>query len=107
LYLSKTGVIKEGVVIIGAYHFCQLRTKFIQHPAVKVNCILKRRLLGIISVDFHVGQLLIIYSAFSKYLRKSGNKAKQCLSYLYTSRKLMIQLGGRSCIIFSLSLVSP
>ena len=32
---------------------------------------------------------------------------KQCISSLYTSRKLMIQLGGRSCVILSLCLVSP
>ena len=31
---------------------------------------------------------------------------KQCISSLLTSGKLMIQLGGRSFIIFSLSLVS-
>jgi len=54
-----------------------------------------------------MGQLLIIYFAFGEYWRKSGNKMKQCISYLYTSRKLMIYLEGRSCIIFSLNLVSP
>jgi len=27
-------------------------------------------------------QLLIIYSAFVKYLRKNGNTTKQCISYL-------------------------
>jgi hypothetical protein len=40
-------------------------------------------------------------------LEKNGNTMRQCISYLYTSRKPMIQLGGRSCIIFSLSSVSP
>jgi hypothetical protein len=45
-------------------------------------------IIGIISVDFDVtGQLLIIYSAFVKYLRKNGNTMRQCLSYLQTSRK--------------------
>jgi len=35
-------------------------------------------LLGIINVDFDAtGQLLIIYSAFVKYLRKNGNTMKQ------------------------------
>ena len=35
------------------------------------------------SVDFNVtGQLLIIYSAFVKYLRKNGNKRRQCISYI-------------------------
>ena len=51
-------------------------------------------------------RLLIIYSAFAKYLRKNGNKMKKFNSSLKTSRKLMIQLGGRSYIRFSLSLVS-
>jgi len=65
-------------------------------------------IIGIVSVDFDAaGQLLIIYSAFVKYLRKNGNTMKQCIISLQTSRKLMIQLGGRSYIIFSLSLVSP
>ena len=53
------------------------------------------------------GQLLIIHSAFIKYVRNNENKMKQCISYLYISRKLMIQLGGRFCKIFSLSLVPP
>jgi len=38
---------------------------------------------GIINVDFDAaGQLLIIYSAFVKYLRKNGNTLKQCNSSL-------------------------
>jgi len=39
---------------------------------------MQRKLLGIINVDFDAtGQLLIIYSAFVKYLRKNGNAMKQ------------------------------
>jgi hypothetical protein len=69
---------------------------------------MQRKLLGIIKVDSDaISQLLIIYSVFVKYLRKNGNTMRQCISYLQTSRKLMIQLGGRPCTIFSLSLVSP
>jgi len=50
-----------------------------------------RKLLGIINVDFDAtGRLLIIYSAFIK-----------------TSKKIIIQKGISSCIIFSLNLVSP
>ena len=45
-------------------------------------------------------------TAFAKYLIKNGNTMKQCISYLQTSRKHVILLGGRSCIIFSLRLVS-
>ena len=40
-------------------------------------------------------------------LEKNCNKMRQCLSYLETSRRPVIQLGGRICIIFLLSLVSP
>ena len=28
LYLSRRGAIKQFVVIIGGYHFCQIRTNF-------------------------------------------------------------------------------
>jgi len=66
---------------------------------------MRKKSLGIISVDSDAtGQLLIVYSAFVKYLRKNGNKMKQCISSVKISRKLMIQLGGRSYIIFLLSL---
>jgi len=44
---------------------------------------MQRKLLGIISVDSDAtGQLLIIYYAFGKYLRKNGNKMKQYISSL-------------------------
>jgi len=67
----------------------------------------EEEIVGIISVDFDAtGQLLIIYSASVKYLRRNGNTTKQCISSLWTSRKLMIQLDGKSCKIFSLNLVS-
>jgi len=69
---------------------------------------MQRKLLEIINVDFDAtGQLLFIYCAFVKYLRKNGNTVKQCITSLLSSGKLMIQLGGRSYIIFSLSLESP
>jgi len=41
-----------------------------------------RKLLGIVSVDLHAtGQLLIIYSAFVKHVRKNGKTMKHCISY--------------------------
>ena len=69
---------------------------------------MQRKLLGITSVDFDAtGQIMIIYSAFVKYLKKKNeNKMKHFISHLQTSIKPMIQSGGRSCIIFLLSLVS-
>ena len=82
MYPSLRRAMKQTVVIIGAFHFCQQRTKFMQHPAVKVNSI-DRKLFGIIRVDFDAtGQLLTIYSAFVKYLRRNGKTTKQCISSL-------------------------
>ena len=62
---------------------------------------MQRKLLGTINVDFEAkGQILIMYSAVNKYLSKNGNTMKQCTNSLKTSRKLMIQLGGRCKLIF-------
>jgi hypothetical protein len=42
---------------------------------------MQRKLIGTMKVDFNAtGQLLIIYSAFAKYLRKNGNKMEQFFS---------------------------
>jgi hypothetical protein len=43
---------------------------------------MQKKVLGILRVDFDAtDQLLIIYSAFVKYLRKSGNRMKQCFRF--------------------------
>jgi len=71
LYLFMRRVIKQTVVIIGAYHLCQLHTKFYPTSCCQGQLHMHRKLLGLISVDFSVtGQLLIIYSAFNKYWRE-------------------------------------
>jgi len=45
-------------------------------------CLCKRRLLGIVTVDFNeMGQLLIIYFGFVRYLRKKGNTMRQCIEF--------------------------
>jgi hypothetical protein len=62
-YLFIRWVIKQTVVIIKAYHFYQLHTTFIQHPAGNIKSICKGKLLGLISADLNIkGQLLTIYS---------------------------------------------
>jgi len=44
---------------------------------------MQRKLLRIINVDFDAtGELLIIYTAFVKYLRKYGNTEEQCIRSL-------------------------
>ena len=73
LYLSLRKAIKQIVVIIGAYHFCPLRTKLYPTSYCQAYRHIQRKVLGIINVDFDTpGQLLTIYSAFVKYLRKMG-----------------------------------
>jgi len=76
-------VIQQIVVIIEAYHFCQILTKFYPASCCQGSLHVQRKLLGIISVDFDAtGQLFIIYSAFVKYLRTNRNTLKQFISYL-------------------------
>ena len=49
---------------------------------------MQRKLPGIINKDIDAsGQLLIVYSAFVKYLRKNTNTMKQCIVYLHASKK--------------------
>ena len=68
LYLAIRWMIEQTEVIKDAYHFCQ--QNFIRHPAVNVNST-QRKLFVLITVDFDAtGQLLILYAAFVKYLRK-------------------------------------
>jgi hypothetical protein len=62
-------VIKQAVIIMEAFHFYQLHSKFCQHLSVKVNSHAEK-LLELISVDFDVTlKLLIISFAFAKCLR--------------------------------------
>jgi len=65
---------KQIVVIIGEYHSCQLRTKFFDILLSRLTPYAEE-ILG----DNQCGQILIIYFAFVKYLRKYGNKMKQCV----------------------------
>ena len=52
-------------------------------------------------------QLLIVHSAFVKYLRKNENTMKQCTRYLdFKKAHDPVSMTG-SCIILSLDLASP
>jgi hypothetical protein len=58
------------------------------------------KLLGIISEDFDItDKLLIRFFTFDRYRRKKWNTMRQYISYSYTSRKPMVQLGGKYCTI--------
>jgi len=63
---------------------------------------MQSKLLWIITVDFNATvQLLIMYSAFVKYLRKKW-EYNEAVRHLFIDFKKAYY-----CIIFSLSLVSP
>jgi len=66
LYLFIGRVIKQIVVITEAYYFCNYVNNFIKHAALKVKSICRRKYSGFEAT----GPLLIIYSAFVKYLKK-------------------------------------
>jgi len=74
----------EGGAISG---FDCILQGFVQasHKYIKVYficCLHKRKLLGIVIVGFNeMGQLLIIYSGFVRYLRKEGNTMRQCIEF--------------------------
>ena len=70
LYLSIRRAIKQIVVVIEAYHFCQLHTKFYPTSCCQGQLHMQRKLLGIINVDFDATGQLLIYFAFIKYLSK-------------------------------------
>jgi len=64
---------------------------------------MKRKLLAITSGDLGpTGQLVIIYSAFIKYLKKKWKHNEAVHQLFMESRKPMIHLGGRACIIFAI-----
>jgi hypothetical protein len=66
------------------------------------------KLLGIMSVGFNVtDQLLIRFFSFIILEKKNGSTMRQYSSYSKTSRKPMIQLGGKCSTIFSKSLGYP
>jgi hypothetical protein len=69
--IDKKKALKQIVVIIGAYHFCQLCTEYYPTSCSQGKFICRRNCL-VISTDFNAAdQLLIIYSAFFRYLRKN------------------------------------
>ena len=75
-----SGGSKSKYHIIG--NFCLQTSMGAKWGGAKLGFV-QRKLLQIISVDLDVtGRLLIIYSAFVKYLRKNGNTMRHCISYL-------------------------
>jgi len=65
---------------------------------------MERKISVIISVDFDVtDQLLIMCSAFVKYLRKNGNTMRHCITYLYNFKQA--NGSARSVSFMTLSMI--
>jgi hypothetical protein len=69
-YLFTKRVIKLSVVIIGAYHCCQLHTKFYPTFFSLGQFLMQMKLLGIANVDFDVIGQRLIRSVSLRYWRK-------------------------------------
>jgi len=73
-------VLYQGLTVF-CYEFVQASCRYIK--VYFTCCLCKRKLLGIVSVGFdEMGQLLIIYFGFVKYLRwgkRKGNTMRQCI----------------------------
>jgi len=62
--------------------FINTQNKILSSIRLSVLTPYVQEFIGVVSVDFDaIDQLLIIYSAFVKYLREKGNKMKQRISY--------------------------
>ena len=83
LYLSIRRTIEQIVVIIGAYHFCQLRTKCYPTSCSQGKTPYAEEIIGDHQCGFRRNKSTNehIYCAFVKYLRKGGDKAKRLGSH--------------------------
>jgi hypothetical protein len=71
----------SGISLVATAQNC------IQNPAVKVSS-MQRKSFRIINVDSdEIGQLLIIYFVFVKYMRRNGNTMRRFISLLWTKIK--------------------
>jgi len=83
-------VIEQIVVIIEAYHFWQLHTKILSNILLSrltpyAEEIIREYQCGFRRNNSSTDHIFCIL----QITEKNGNKTKQCISYLYTSRKLM------------------
>jgi len=83
LYLFISRVMNQIVVIIEAYHLRHLRTKFYPTSCCQGSNSTYKEITGAHQFGFRRDRsTVVIYSAFVKYLRKNGNRVKQCSRYL-------------------------
>jgi hypothetical protein len=100
-------MLKENVVIIEEYTLISYIQNIIQYSVVKANYTCKNNYWG---SSVWISMKQITYTAYivhsSNASEKSRNTMGQYVSYLWASKKAMIQVGEKFYIISSLSLVS-
>jgi hypothetical protein len=105
LHLSIRRLIKKDCRNCRGILHCQLHIKCYQHPAIKVTSICRGNYWG---SSVRILTQVNYYHVFCirHILKKKMGIQWTNVSAIIHSRKQMIQLGGMSCIIFSMSLVS-
>jgi hypothetical protein len=89
-------VIKLTVVIVEGYYCYQLHTKFLSRLSSYVAEIIGDHQCGFRPNRSTTHQIFSI----RQILEKNGSTMRQYISYSLTSRKHIIQLGGKYCTIF-------
>ena len=108
LYVSIRRAIKRIVVVIAAYHFRQLHTKFYPTYCCYGYLNMQKKLLGIINVDFESNRSTTDHIFYILQILEENGNQRSSVSFPYRLQEiLMIQLGGISIILLSLRLVSP
>jgi len=109
IFVEHTVSIHKGdkrLLIIEAYHYCQLYTKILYHIVFSKLTQSAEEIIEDHQCGFRRNMSTTVHMfCILKIIDKNGNIMKQCISYLQISRKIMIELGQRSCII-SLFLIS-
>jgi len=106
LYLSIRRAIKQTVVIIGAYHFCQVGTKFILLSRLIPYA---DEIIWEHQCEFRHNRATTDHKLILciRHILKKKWKYNEAVRQLFIDfTKLMIQLRGRCCVIFSFSFVS-
>jgi len=108
LYLSIRWAIKQIVVIIGAYHFCQLCTKFYPNTLLLGLIPYAEEITGDHQGGFRCNKSTIdCIFCICQILEKKWEYNEAVHQLFIDLKKAYDSVKRGSCIIFSLSLLSP
>jgi hypothetical protein len=100
-YLSIGRAIKQNVVITGAYHFCQQRTKFLSSILLSRFTPYAEEIIGDHQCGFRRNRSTTDHIFCIRQIPKKKREYNEVVHQVFIEfKKLMILLGVRSCIIF-------